>query len=199
MKREVTTFWYDRKLRTVDGRLTTDQAIRLLKGGAPTLTHPMNGPQPDPAWWQVGDQAELVPYQLSIEITKLTAKAGNWRASYLIRDYRPKLLGRRTGFTTDPTKAIGATDRHAPGNLRKEPEYAEGIGKTSTDMAHRLRATEELPNEKLRRLERQQLNRLRNARRQAEARGLDTADLDAAIERELMALQERLDALEKAA
>lgn len=179
-------FWHDRKLRIVDGRLTKKQAEGFLNGQAPDLSYPMDGP--DPYLWQEGDQIVLIPTLLSFTVTKLRARAGRWEVIYVLQDHRPLLLGKRAGYTDDPGRAIDVTDT---GHRGTEPEAIDPdlIGRTRTDMENRVRTTDELPAEEDRRLERQQLNRLRNTKRQAQARGLDTRDLDTAIEKELTRLE----------
>lgn len=149
--RETITFWHDRRIYRVDARLTKKEARRLLEGGAPVIVRPIEGQKPCP--FKVHDRFEIAPHHLWIEVTKVTAKAGEWRVGYRIIDFRPNLMGNKAGFTTDQRRAIKTVDTDEKGQRRKEPEYVEDgwhdVGKEKREEM-RLQAVKEVKHDELR-------------------------------------------------
>lgn len=188
------TFWHDRRLWHVDGRFTRKQAKDLIDNKKfPSLDYQMVGQ--DRYLWREGDHAIIDPCRLEITITSVEGRGGWWRVKYRIMDARPNLLGRAGDYTDNPTESIGTSKVLSGGTLRiEEPEAIdpEKIGITRSDYTHRERVTDELPKEKARRLDRNELNRLKRVRREAEAKGISTAALDTAIELQVSKLEEQL-------
>lgn len=125
-KHGTVSFWHERRRLYVDDRLTVKQAKRLLDGGAPHLVYPIKEQQPCPV--KVGERFTIVPHQFWIEVTKITAKAGEWRVTYRIIDYRPRFMERTNGTTHNRAQAFGvpAKMRMLEGNLKDERERVDG-------------------------------------------------------------------------
>lgn len=139
--RETISLWYDRRVYRVDARLTKKQARRILERGAPDLGFEMRGREP---WlWQVGDIIRFSP-ELEVEILKVHAHHGRWRVNYLVRDHRPKLLGKQTGYTDDPGRAINVTNYDEDGFHREveavEPPEKRPEQETAEAQARKVKA-----------------------------------------------------------
>lgn len=121
MGEEKTSLWYNRRVWRVDGRMTKQQARRILEAGAPDMSYEMRGQE---QWlWQKGDIIWFST-ELEVEILKVNAHKGRWRVNYLVRDHRPKLLGKQTGYTDDPGRAIAAKTYDEDG-IHREAEAVE--------------------------------------------------------------------------
>lgn len=185
------TFWHDRRLWKADERLPVDFAKQIIDDKAPAkLMLPKQGNWPCQV--AAGDVLVIDKTVLWLEATNVESDGKHWKITYRLVDHRPHLLARRSGYTDQPHRAIGANDRAAPGSLRVEPESVdpESIGTTRSDVINRRRVAIEETNDPRR--EKQQMNRLRNARQQAKAGGIDTTALDAAIEREIRAIEDQV-------
>lgn len=185
------TFWHDRRLWKADDRIPAEFAKQIIDDKAPPkLTLPKQGNWP----CQVapGDVLVIDKAVLWLDVTNVESDGNDWKVSYRLNDHRPHLLARRSGYTDQPHRAIGANDRAATGSLRDEPEAVDPdtVGSTRADVINRRRVAIEQSNDP--RKEKQQMNRLRNARQQAKAGGIDTTALDAAIEREIKAIEDQI-------
>ena len=109
---EETTLWHERRIWRVDGRLSKKQARRILDRGAPDLGHDIVEGQP--CQWVKGEVVRFSP-ELEVEILKVSKRDGRWSINYLVRDLRPKLLGRQVGYTDDPSRATKVSEHSEDG------------------------------------------------------------------------------------
>lgn len=117
-----TTIWFNRRLYHIDSRMTDKQARRILERGAPDLSYEMRGQHP---WlWKPGDRIVFSP-ELEVEILKVHGYRGRWRVNYLVKDHRPKLLGKQTGYTDNPTRAISITQNDEQHGFQYEAEAVD--------------------------------------------------------------------------
>jgi hypothetical protein len=163
-------------------------AREILNGKAPALTD-----EPELEQGQLVDLHDIVPFevqphQVTIRISGFT-KGGRW--SYVLRDHRPTLLGRQSGYTDRPDRAIKAR------GSEYEPESVTGEVQRELTMRGRARRAErqqaERSEDQARRDARRVANELRQLAISVARAGGDPVELLAQFERQIRELQCELD------
>jgi hypothetical protein len=128
----------------IDERIGPTTARKFLSGKVPNLSYDLEGQRP--CIFTEGEQIVIEPHRFWIVISRIRAKAGRWNVEYILADHRPNLMGKKTGYTHNPRRAMRADytdpggDRHD--ELEAVTDVARSLEQERTEMENRkTRAT----------------------------------------------------------
>lgn len=89
---------------------------QLLAGLRPQLRYSEDEAPP------IGARIVLERHRFWIEVLRHKPDKGDVIAEYMVRDDRPRFMAKNSGYTSSPSRKMGASDRAARGNLVEEDE-----------------------------------------------------------------------------
>ena len=121
------SYRHDNRTMWVDARLGPAMARKLLNGRVPNLSYAIVGRSP--CKFTEGEVIVIDPHRLWITISTVRARHGKWQVEYVLADHRPRLLGKKVGYTHNPRQALRTSYRDEDGDLHDELEVVGSVEK----------------------------------------------------------------------